>query len=104
MAAPNIKAEYVDRAATTLRAMPADVDGEDDLRAEMHVRSQQAQMLADTQPLKPSPFFEWIEATALRSLDLARRLKVPMHEMRALGALIIAAHTASNTSKLTRHT
>lgn len=96
----NIRAEYVQRAMETLRAIPADLQDEDVLRLEMRVRDHAAQMLLDTQPPDPPNFLDLIEVNASRCVELAKRLEAPLYEMSALVTLTVAALTGSNVEKL----
>jgi tetratricopeptide (TPR) repeat protein len=96
----NIRAEYVNRSTETIRAIPADTENEDALRLEMLVCDHTAQMLVDTQPPDPSNFVERIEAAALRTLDLSKRLNAPDHQFSALGLLMVAALSAANVRKV----
>ncbi|WP_194273774.1 ATP-binding protein [Rhizobium grahamii] len=99
----NIKAEYVNRSAETLRTISADVRDEESLRLEMLVCDVTAQILLDTQPVHPLNFLDHIETAALRSLDLSKRLNAPEQRMNALVTLTSAAVTAANVAKMERY-
>ncbi|NKM77262.1 hypothetical protein GFL84_07920 [Rhizobium leguminosarum bv. viciae] len=99
----NIRAEYVNRSAETIRAVPTDAQNGDALRLEMLVCDQTAQMLVDTQPPGPSDFLERIEAAALRTLELSRQLNAPDQHMSALVTLTVAAVTGANIEKMEVH-
>ncbi len=96
----NIRTEYVNRSAETIRAIPADVGNEDSLWLEMLVCDHTAQMLIDTQPPGPSDFVERIEAAARRTLDLSKRLNAQDQHMSALVTLAVAALAAANLEKV----
>nr|WP_281721916.1 NB-ARC domain-containing protein [Nitrosomonas nitrosa] len=96
----NIKTEYTERAAATLRITPHDVGDEIASKSEMRVCDQMAQMLVDTQPPDGSPFIERIDAAATRALAAAMRLNATDYQMSALVTLMVGAITAANTERV----
>lgn len=98
----NVKAEYIERAATTLRtSLPAEAPDNAILRSEMLVCDRMGQMLIDTQPTN---FIASAETAALRALALARQLNAPDVVMSALVTLTVAAQTAADIGKVTAYT
>ena len=98
----NVRGDYAERAVATLSRLPEALE-ESEMRAEMDVRRSYAQVLAETQPLTPMPFYDALALTGTRSFELATALNSPEHRLHALWSLILGCYNGSDSAAMSRH-